>query len=265
MIKSTAAARQTEESQCASVCLRADETACTWRSLSLALPRVGARHSCRPPARPPATLNVFCLSDSPSYRHLFGCSVFYTRWPVSAPLPNPHSPCPPFAPPPRLTVSPLGVAALSPHPSFSNYLSSTPLSLPGCCLLLPLFPTCPFPTHPLLLLSPLALIPSRPHLIFVCAVFILFFNLHPSLSFKHESPCSSPQMKMLVMSMALRLEESETTLQDEPSGCDEAWQGDVRPTAAAARCLTPGFKILDACGCICICGSSSWFRSPCLP
>ncbi|XP_075887789.1 protein Mis18-alpha [Nelusetta ayraudi] len=30
------------------------------------------------------------------------------------------------------------------------------------------------------------------------------------------------EMKMLVMSMALRLEESETTLQDEPSGCDEA-------------------------------------------
>lgn len=228
MIKSTAATRQTEESQCASVWLRADETACTWRSLSLALPREGAPHSCQPAA----TLNVFCLSVCLTLRltdTCLGVPSFTLADLSRRPTPTPPLALPPFRTPSTPDRFPSGCSRAL-HPSFSNYLSSTPLSLPGCCLLLPLFPTCPFPTHPLLLLFPHLLSFLHVHTSFLCVQFLFFFffsffffNLFsPQLSFKHESPCSSPQMKMLVMSMALRLEESETTLQDEPSGCDEA-------------------------------------------
>lgn len=166
--------------------------------------------------RPAATLNVFWLSDCLSHRHLFGCYIFYTHWPVSPPPPLPLS-LSPFSTPPCLTVSPLGLAVLPPHPFFFqlSLLHPSFFIAASCCSLY--FPPVRSPAPP-------ALIPSHPPLFFLSAFFFFLPRcsfLKPLPFFKHSKHYLSLQMKMLVMSMALRLEEVEAGLQE---WCDEAWQ-----------------------------------------
>lgn len=175
----------------------------------------GVHHAARPVGRLAATLNVFCLSDCLSQRHLFGCYIFYTHWPVSPPPPLPFS-LSPFSTPPCLTVSPLGLAVLPPHPSFFqlSLLHPSFFITASCCSLY--FPPVRSPAPP-------ALIPSHPPLFFFLSA-IFFFCFYLTVHFLN--PCHSKhnfslQMKMLVMSMAVRLEEVEAGLQE---WCDEAWQ-----------------------------------------
>lgn len=185
---------------------------------------------------PAATLNVFCLSDCLSHRRLFGCYIFYTHWPVSPPPPLPLS-LSPFSTPPCLTVSPLGLAVLPPHPSFFqlSLLHPSFFIAASCCSLY--FPPVRSPAPP-------ALIPSHPPLFFCLPFFFLprCSFLKPMPFFKHYF---SLQMKMLVMSMAVRLEEIEAGLQE---WCDEASMMDVdgrRPLSVGALtwCLTHRFNI----------------------
>lgn len=87
--------------------------------------------------------NVFRLSACLPFRHLFGCFIFYTHWPVS-PTPPSHSLCPPLHPT-MLDHFPSGFRYSSLLVPLFPIIFTPPLSLPRCFLLLPLFPTCPFP------------------------------------------------------------------------------------------------------------------------
>lgn len=130
---------------------------------------------------PAAILNVFCLSVCLSLWHLFGCFIFYTHWPVS---PTPPTLSVPLYTHPSLTTSPLGFVILPPSPPFP-ILFTPPLFLPHCFLLLPSFPTCPFP--------PPSFLPCSHPFISTLSILTLYsFFCHPALAVHCDIPNPAP-------------------------------------------------------------------------
>lgn len=178
-------------------------------SLSLAVSGEGARHS----GRPPLLMYSVCLTVSQTLVWVL-CLLHSLTCLSNPPLPSASTPTlpVPLLHPTTPDRFPSGLSrSLASTLLFQLSLLHPSLFLAAscCCLYFP-------PVHPSpLLLSPFAFIPSHPHLIYV-----YYFSPNHLLSTYHL--CLSPQMKMLVMSMALSLEETETELREDVSGCDEA-------------------------------------------
>lgn len=122
---------------------------------------------------PAAILNVFCLSVCLSLRHLFGCFIFYTHWPVS---PTPPTLSVPLYTHPSLTTSPLGFVILPPSPPFLIIFTAS------CCSLH--FPTVRFPPFVSSLFSPLHIYPFHPHSL------LIFLPFCPCRSLWHPQSCT---------------------------------------------------------------------------